>query len=147
MGHKDKERLARDAAGIGPHVPLGVRLFRIHELKDWKVAEGEPDVRGWSVMTISGRPIGKIVDLLVDPSRGEVVMLEIRLEENGEHTLAPIRAAQFDRANKIVNLDSGDVQSTSAPSLVSTETHTSLGDTLPRPRKLVIPETPEQPRP
>lgn len=148
MGRDEKERLARDAAGTGPHVPLGVRLFRMHELQDWRVAKGEPDIRGWEVRTISGTPIGKIVDLLVDPTRGEVVMLEIRLEEGGnDHTLAPIRAAQFDRANRIVNLDSGDVQSPSAPSLTDTETHKSLADTLPRPRRVVLPETPEHPRP
>ncbi len=148
MGRDEKERLARDAAGIGPHVPLGVRLFRMHELKDWRVAKGEPDVRGWDVKTIAGKSIGKIVDLLVDPTRGEVVMLEIRLDEGGnDHTLAPIRAAQFDRANKVVNLDSSDVQSPSAPSLTETETHKSLAATLPRPRRVVIPETPDQPRP
>ena len=147
MGRDEKERLARDAAGTGPHVPLGVRLFRMHELKDWQVARGEPDIRGWDVRTISGKSIGKIVDLLVDPTRGEVVMLEIRLDESGnDHTLAPIRAAQFDRANRIVNLDSSDVQTPAAPSLTETETHKSLAATLPRPRRVVMPETPGQPR-
>lgn len=110
----------RDAAGTGPHIPQGVRLFRLHELKDWSVADGEPDIRGWEVRTVSGRLIGKITDLCVDPSRGEVVLLDIDLDGTDRHTLAPIRAAQIDRANKVVRIDSGDVPYAAIPSLART---------------------------
>jgi hypothetical protein len=110
MGRADKERLARDAAGVGPHVPQGVRLYRISELRDWQIASGEPDIRGWDVRTISGREIGTVKDLLVDPSRGEVVLLDIDLAGQDRHTLAPIRAAQLDRARETVHLDSADVE-------------------------------------
>jgi hypothetical protein len=84
-------------------------LHRLDELKGWDVADGEADVRGWEVRTISGRVIGKITDLLVDTTRGEVVLFDIDLADTSRHTLAPARAAQIDRANKVVRLDSGDV--------------------------------------
>lgn len=109
MSRADKERAARDAAGTGPHIPQGVRLYRLHELKDWHVADGEPDIRGWEVKTLSGRLIGKVSDLCVDPSRGEVVLLDVDLDGTDRHTLAPIRAAQLDRARKVVLIDSGDI--------------------------------------
>lgn len=110
MGRSEKQRLARDAAGVGPHIPQGVRLFPLRELGGWQVADGEPDVRGWEVKTISGREIGTIADLLVDPSRGEVVMLDVDLAGTDRHTLAPIRAVQIDRSRRVVNIDSGDLE-------------------------------------
>lgn len=109
MNRKEKERLARDAAGTGPHIPQGVRLYRLEELDGWDVADGEADVRGWEVQTISGKLIGKVSDLLVDTTRGEVVLFDVDLAETNRHTLAPARAAQIDRPNKVVRLDSSDV--------------------------------------
>jgi hypothetical protein len=34
----------------------------------WEVAEGEPDVRGWNVVTADQRKIGEVDDLLADPT-------------------------------------------------------------------------------
>jgi hypothetical protein len=109
--------MERDAAGRGPHIPQGVRLYRLHELEDWEVADGEPDVRGWEVRTISDRLLGKVKDLLVDPSRNEVVLLDVDLEDSSRHTLAPVRAAQIDRDAKVVRLDSADLETEAVPSL------------------------------
>jgi sporulation protein YlmC with PRC-barrel domain len=77
----------------------------LSELKQLKIASGEPDIRGWSVFTSSGRELGEIDDLLVDTSRGEVVMLDIGLRGSDRHSLAPIRAAWIDRKTKRVVLD------------------------------------------
>jgi sporulation protein YlmC with PRC-barrel domain len=98
-----------DAAGTGPQPDRGVRLMPMGELRDFRIAKGEPDVRGWEVRTLSGRSIGRVDDLLVDPEAGEVVMLDIDIDDADRHAVAPLRVAQLDRDRKIVILDSAEV--------------------------------------
>jgi hypothetical protein len=110
--------LTRDAAGIGPHARPGVQLVSLRELDHFHVAEGDADVRGWEVRTVGGRELGKVADLLVDPTANEVVMLDVDLHGTDRHTLAPVRAAQLDRTRRVVTLDSADLQDAQAvPSL------------------------------
>jgi hypothetical protein len=87
----------RDEAGVGPSPESARRLVRLKELDDYKVAEGEPDIRGWSVYTATGRELGDVEDLLVDTELGEVVMVDVDLKRDDRHTLAPIKAAWIDR--------------------------------------------------
>jgi len=118
MANKDKGRGRADAAGVGPYVRKGVRLARLSELgKKFQVADGEPDIRGWEVRTISGRMIGTIAELLVDAEAGEVVMLDIDVGTGGRHSFAPLRAAMIDRPARVVRLDTGDLQDEELPSL------------------------------
>src|SRR5690349_4898613 len=115
---RDDVALSRDAAGIGPHARPGIRLVSLRELDDYHVAEGDADVRGWEVRTVSGRELGKVSDLLVDTDAAEVVMLDIDLHGTDRHTLAPVRAAQIDRTRRVIVLDSADLQQADAlPSL------------------------------
>ena len=109
---------SRDAAGIGPHARPGIQLVSLRELDGYHVAEGDADVRGWEVRTVSGREIGKVADMLVDTAANEVVMLDVDLAGTDRHTLAPVRAAQLDRTRRIVTLDTADLQDLDAvPSL------------------------------
>ena len=109
---------ARDAAGIGPHARPGIKLVPLRELDDYNVADGDADVRGWEVRTVGGRELGKVADMLVDTDASEVVMLDVDLANSDRHTLAPVRAAQIDRARRVVVIDSADLQDTEAvPSL------------------------------
>ncbi|MDQ4024823.1 MAG: PRC-barrel domain-containing protein [Actinomycetota bacterium] len=117
MAHKDSSRGRSDAAGVGPYVRKGVRLARLSELAKYKVADGEPDIRGWEVRTISGRQLGEVAELLVDLEAGEVVMLDIDCKNGGRHSFAPVRAAMIDRASRVVRLDTGDLQDEELPSL------------------------------
>ena len=110
MGRSENERLRRDQAGVGPYARDSVRLVPLKELDKVKVADGEPDVRGWEVRTLGGREIGTIEDLLVDPERGEVVMLDIDVKESDRHSIVPIRVAQIDRSRKTVVIDSAEVR-------------------------------------
>ena len=95
----------RDEAGVGPNPKDARRLVPMKDLRDYKVVDGEPDIRGWSVWTATGRELGEIEDLLVDTDQGEVVMVDIDLKRDDRHTLAPIKAGWIDRENRRVVLN------------------------------------------
>jgi len=96
----------RDAAGFGPHLREGMHLAPLKELDGYRLADGEPDIRGWPVQTLSGRKIGEVDDMLVDEATGEVVLLDVDLEGTKRRTLAPVRAVQLNRERRIVLIDS-----------------------------------------
>jgi sporulation protein YlmC with PRC-barrel domain len=106
-----KREIRRDQAGVGPDPSESRRrLASIDDLDGYKVADGEPDIRGWSVATLNGRELGSVEDLLIDPERGEVVMLEVALRDEGLHAELPLRHVQLDHKRKIVTVDSGDLE-------------------------------------
>jgi hypothetical protein len=102
------DRNGRDAAGVGPYARERESLTPLSTL-EWKVSDGEPDIRGWEIRTVSGRQLGSVADLLVDENAGEVVLLDIDLPGTDRHTFVPIRVAQIDRARRIVLMDSADL--------------------------------------
>ena len=106
---KDHERIRRDQAGVGPDPTYTGELVSLDDLHDFKVADGEPDVRGWEVCTLAGTEIGEVDDLLVDPRRGEIVMLDVDIKNSDRHAEVPLRAVQLDRGRKLVIVDSGEV--------------------------------------
>jgi hypothetical protein len=106
------DRTERDAAGIGPYARERESLTPLSTLDDWTVSDGEPDIRGWDVRTVSGRQLGAVADLLVDADAGEVVMLDVDLPGSDRHTFVPIRVAQIDRARRVVLMDSADIPDT-----------------------------------
>lgn len=100
----------RDAAGIGPYARERERLIPLSEMHGWNVTSGEVDIRSWEVKTLSGRLIGAVRDLLVDPDAGEVVMLDVDLTGTGRHAYVPIRVVEIDRTRRVVRADSGDLE-------------------------------------
>jgi PRC-barrel domain protein len=52
----------------------------LRNLPDYKVAEGDQDVRGWEVVDGAGHRIGTVNDLLVDTAEGRVRYLDIELD-------------------------------------------------------------------
>jgi len=103
------DRHGRDAAGIGPYARERESLVALSTLGSWKVSEGEPDIRGWDVRTVSGRQLGSVHDLLVDPNASEVVLVDVDLPGTDRHTFVPIRVVQIDRARRLVLMDSADL--------------------------------------
>ena len=103
------DRHGRDAAGIGPYARERETLTPLSSLDSWKVSDGEPDIRGWEVRTVSGRQLGSISDLLIDAKAGEVVLLDVDLPATDRHTFVPIRVVQIDRAKRVVLMDSADI--------------------------------------
>jgi sporulation protein YlmC with PRC-barrel domain len=96
-------------AGIGPDPSYTGDLVRLDDLRDFRVADGEPDIRGWEVCTLHGTEIGEVDDLLIDPRRGEVVILDVDLKGSDRHAEVPVRAVQLDRKRKVVIVDTGEV--------------------------------------
>ena len=105
---RDRDR--RDTAGVGPDPMLTGRLTRMRDMRDFKVASGEPDIRGWEVRTLSGSEVGQVDDLLIDAHRGEVVMIDIDLKDSNQHVSVPIRTVQLDRTRNCVIVDSGEIR-------------------------------------
>jgi sporulation protein YlmC with PRC-barrel domain len=111
---RDNERLKEDAAGIGPQPGSSGRLHRLSESHHYRIAAGEPDIRGWEVRTLSGNHLGEVEDLLIDPHRGEVVMLDVDLNDSTDRVNLPLRGVQLDRTRRCVIVDSGDIRDAQA---------------------------------
>ena len=80
----------------------GSRIARLDELDGYKVADGEPDIRGWDVKTRSGQNVGKVKELIVDVDAMKVRYLDVKLDRKAvglaenRHVLVPIGTARLD---------------------------------------------------
>lgn len=76
-------------------------LERLNDMKDYKIAEGEPDVRGWSLYDRDDNRIGDIDDLLVDSATERVVFAVANyggsLGIGEKSTLIPLDHVRFDK--------------------------------------------------
>ncbi|MBC3540515.1 PRC-barrel domain-containing protein [Rufibacter sediminis] len=79
------------------------RLAPLHDLRDFKVANNNLDVRGWEVIGSDGKRIGKVDDLIVDRELMKVRYLDVDVDKDrvlpdtdARHILVPIGAAQLD---------------------------------------------------
>lgn len=84
------------------------RLARLEELDDYKLADGEPDIRGWDVLAVEGQRIGEVHGLIADTMAMAVRYLDIELDRNAlglhedRHVLLPIgRAVLDDDADRV----------------------------------------------
>jgi photosynthetic reaction center H subunit len=77
-------------------------LRRLRDLTDFEVADGNPDVRGWTVRGADGQALGTVHELIVDPEAMKVRYLDVELDarfhinEYENHILLPIGAASID---------------------------------------------------
>jgi photosynthetic reaction center H subunit len=90
------------------------RVVPLDQLSDYRVAEGNPDVRGWEVLDANGRRIGEVDNLLIDTAAMKVRYLDVDLaedvagEDRDRHILVPIGYARLDEAEDHVFVDSLD---------------------------------------
>lgn len=87
------------------------RVVPLGQLDDFKVADGDPDVRGWEVLASDGRKIGEVDELLVDTAAMKVRYLDVDVEAgtgggHDRHVLIPIGYARLDGDHDRVMLDS-----------------------------------------
>jgi photosynthetic reaction center H subunit len=87
------------------------RVVPLGQLDDFKVADGEPDVRGWEVLASDGRKIGEVDELLVDTAAMKVRYLDVDVDEgmvaggHDRHVLIPIGYARLDEERDCVRVD------------------------------------------
>ena len=97
------------------------RLARLHEFDDYRVAEGEPDVRGWTVKMPDDRDVGRVQNLIVDLDALEVSYLEVALDRESlrlaqpRNVLVPIGLVWLDDDREIVRLGLGATELIAAP--------------------------------
>jgi photosynthetic reaction center H subunit len=75
-------------------------LQSLDKLPDFKVADGDPDVRGWEVITSDREKIGTVKDLLVDTAAMKARYLTVEIDSrfatgDERNILIPIGAAQL----------------------------------------------------
>src|SRR5919199_1050370 len=115
--------------GAGGLVPLS-------DAKDLKVAEGNPDVRGWDVLASDGTEVGEVKDLLVEPGAMKVRYLVVELDKKVAGTddrsvLVPVGAARLDDDDDKVLLQSMALQAiTGLPPYMPAQFSRSYEDTL-----------------
>ena len=96
-------------------------MARLGDLDDYKVADGEPDVRGWTAATRDGRNAGKIADLIVDLGALKVIYLEVELHSealrlaHARRVLVPTEAARLDENEKTAFLGLSGTELIAAP--------------------------------
>jgi photosynthetic reaction center H subunit len=114
----DMHRHPASAAGVAGAATMDSRVVPLKDMKDFKVAKGDPDVRGWEVLANDGRRIGKVDELLVDTAAMKVRYLDVDLDRDirgamggeslagdmrNDHVLIPIGSAQIhERDDRVV---------------------------------------------
>lgn len=88
------------------------RVVPLDKLDDFKIADGDPDVRGWEVRSSDNRKIGKIDDVLIDTTAMKVRYLDVDLDKDfrggdkDRHVLIPIGYAQLNEDDDRIMVDS-----------------------------------------
>jgi sporulation protein YlmC with PRC-barrel domain len=94
------------------------RLVPLKDARDFRLAKGDPDPRGWNVFGEDGERVGTVSDLLVDPAAMKIRYLAVDLHEDlfklkeDRHILVPAEAADLRERGKDVwirELGSSDV--------------------------------------
>lgn len=112
------------------------QLAHLSEMDDFEIADGEPDINGWDVRTLSGEKIGEVDDLIVDTALMKVRYIEVKLDkdrgarndrgrdhargagDDREFALIPIGSARLDDDKDDVLINLHDEQLQSLPAYV-----------------------------
>jgi photosynthetic reaction center H subunit len=106
-------------------------LVHLGDLDEVRIADGEPDIRGWDVRGSDGATLGKVEDLLVDTGAMQVRYIEVKLDSEiarritqstpgddadaDRFALVPIGVARLDDAHDDVLLDAHAAQMAGIP--------------------------------
>jgi len=81
------------------------RVVPLNELSGYKVADGEPDIRGWDVVASDGSRLGKVDDLLVDTQANKVRYVDVDMDGDARHVTVPIGYARLEETRHQVLVD------------------------------------------
>lgn len=84
-------------------------LLRLSDAKEFQVAPGESDVRGWA-FECAGESCGRVRDLIIDPKADQVRYLEVELPDGGTRLL-PIGYVELEPEKSVLapGLSTADV--------------------------------------
>lgn len=86
------------------------RVARLDELDNFEVADHDPDIRGWDVLSADGRKVGEVDDLFVDTAAMKVRYIgveldrELRAGDTNRHILVPVGHARLHESDDNVLL-------------------------------------------
>lgn len=95
------------------------KLYRLSDVKDYKVAKNEPDIRGWEVKGQDGNILGHVHDLIIDPDMMKVRYLQLKLDKEiyvskgDRYILLPVGRAKLHREEHritVQNLDRSNIR-------------------------------------
>jgi uncharacterized protein (TIGR02271 family) len=81
------------------------RVVPLNQLSGYKVADGEPDIRGWDVVASDGSRLGKVDDLLVDTQANKVRYVDVDMDGDARHVTVPIGYARLEENRHQVLVD------------------------------------------
>lgn len=90
----------------GMGMPGEARVFPLKEAKDFKLASGAPDLRGWSVYSADRQRVGTVSEMLVDPAAMKVRYLAVDLADDlftlkeDRHVLVPTEAVDLEERSR-----------------------------------------------
>lgn len=88
------------------------RYARLQDLADFKVADGDSDLRGWRVLAADGTAVGRVEHLIADRSAMKIRYLEVGLARaesstrDPEDVLIPLEHVDLDKTTSEVRLRS-----------------------------------------
>ena len=88
----------RDPTIMGTAAP---RLRMLSRLREYEVADEDPDIRGWKVFDAAGDAAGTVHDLIIDMEQKEARYLDVQLDDDAtsgsqeRHVLVPIGLARL----------------------------------------------------
>lgn len=91
------------------------RLAPLDDLQDFKVADTDPDIRGWDVELADGQKIGEVHDLIIDTTAMKARYLDVDIDndvldtEDDRHILVPVGCATLNGNADEVRLTGIDI--------------------------------------
>lgn len=84
------------------------KVVPLSQAKDFKLAGGAPDLRGWSVFAADRQRVGTVTEMLVDPVAMKIRYLDVDLDDDlftlteDRHVLVPTEAVDLQERSKDV---------------------------------------------
>jgi hypothetical protein len=92
---------------LAPLSPEG--LLRLSAARDFRVAEGEADIRGWDLRGVGGARIAVVSDLLIDTRAEQVRYVLLRREADDNETALPVGYVDLGKDYVSCRLDEEDL--------------------------------------
>ena len=95
-------RYYRTAGRPPPPIPAeGPNIVPLKEAKDFRLAKGAPNLRGWTVYASDNEKVGVVTEMLVDPAAMKIRYLDVDLADDlfalsdDRHVLIPLEAVDL----------------------------------------------------